>query len=170
MDNIWFCKLLFLFKNQYKDWHSDAAAQVCLCFRAGGNHVVLWILWILCIYLIISFPPHWVLRLGGWKLLVSLPSYTSPVNKNKYCMAFLCPPYWDVCHWFQWVQPGRYPSTRTCKESLRTFPGPPVINPRTQATVVGGGTSTAGPWDGDPAVVSINNEKSGKMCLTFRTT
>ncbi len=35
MGNIWFCKLLLLFKSVHR--HLDAAARVCLCFCAGGE-------------------------------------------------------------------------------------------------------------------------------------
>ncbi len=43
-------------------------------------------------------------------------------------------------------RPARYPLT--CEENQPTFQGRPATNPNTAGTVVGGGTSTAGPSPG----------------------
>ena len=68
------------------------------------------------------------------------------MNKHKFCMWFQCPPYWDAFLLFQWVLQGQYPSP--CVEKRPTFPELSAINQQTVVMVVGGGTWTAGPWDG----------------------
>ena len=62
---------------------------------------------------------------------------------------------------------GRYRST--CEESQRIFPGLSVIKQRTAVTVVGGGTSTAGPWDGEPNNSGKNNESLEREPCDFLT-
>jgi hypothetical protein len=49
----------------------------------------------------------------------------------------------------------------TCEESQRIFSALSVIKQRTAATVAGGGTSTAGPWDGEP------NNSGNKQSITL---
>jgi hypothetical protein len=81
--------------------------------------------------------------------IVNLQSSMNAVNKHKFCMWFQCPPYWDAFLLFQWVLQGQYPSP--CVETRLTFPELSAINQQTVVMVVGGGTWTAGPWDGGPS-------------------
>ena len=81
------------------------------------------------------------------------------MNKLKFCMWFQCPPYWVAFLLFQWVLQGQYPSP--CVEKRLTFLELSAINQQTVVMVVGGGTWTAGPWDGGP---SSSSNKQWKPC------
>ncbi len=85
--------------------------------KAQGNHVILYIFCIFCIFLNNKFPPQ------TGQINVSLPSYTSTVNQHENCMSFLCPPYWDGCNWFQWVPLGRYWALFNMRRESADFPG-----------------------------------------------
>ena len=61
---------------------------------------------------------------------------------------------------FQWGRPERFPLK--CEESQRTFLAQPAIKPRTELTVVDGGTSTAGRWDGEQS-----NDTHTKKNITY---
>ena len=93
----------------------------------------------------------------GW-ISVNQPSSKRAVNNLKSCMSFQFPPYWDGFHLFQWGRPERFPLK--CEESQRTFLAQPAIKPRTELTVVDGGTSTAGRWDGEQS----NEDNKEKEC------
>jgi hypothetical protein len=66
-------------------------------------------------------------------------------------MSFQCPAYWDDS-----LQTGTIPFDMRRESAI--FPGLSVIKQMTAETVVGGGTSTAGPWDGEPNNSGKNNE------------
>ncbi len=53
------------------------------------------------------------------------------------------------------------------RENQLIFSGLSVIKQRTAMTVVSGGTSTAGPWDGKPNNSAINNETSKRTFCNF---
>ncbi len=79
----------------------------------------------------------------------------SSVNKHVSCISFPSPPYWDVFLLFQWKK--RDNTHWHGKENQQTFLELLVINARTVAMDVGGGTWTAGPWD--QAIMEIKNER-----------
>ena len=81
---------------------------------------------------------------------VNQPSSKRAVNNLKSCISFQFPPYWDGFHLFQWGRLERFPLKCHGEESQQTFPVLPAIKlePRTAVTVVHGGTSKAGRWDG----------------------
>ena len=120
--------------------------------RAIENQVIFNIFCIFCIFLFIV-PPQ------PGSLSVNLQLSTNAVNKHKFCMWFQSPPYWDAFLLFQWVLQGQYPSP--CVEKRLTFPELSAINQQTVVMVVGGGTWTAGPWDGGP---SSSSNKEWKPC------
>ncbi len=157
MDNTWFCKLLLLFKIHTK---TDTGIQQHDCAfisvfeeyqgpRKAGHimhhdnmHNAYYA------YHVLPYNMIWFISTQhGW-IDVSPPSCTSAKKLHKWCMSFQCPAYWDAALWFQWTRQGRY--RLTCEESQRLFPGLSVIKQKTAVTVVGDGTSTAGPWDGEP--------------------
>jgi hypothetical protein len=72
-------------------------------------------------------------------------------------MSFQSAPYWDIFQLSQWVRKGRY--LMTCEKNHQTFLELLVTKVRTVAMDVCGGTTTAGPLDGDQAKMGINNER-----------
>ncbi len=93
---------------------------------------------------------------------VSPPARTSAVKQHKSCITM----YVISVSSIPWL--GRLPlvpvgTTWTMpfemwRESVG-LPGAVCEKQRTAVTVAGGGTSTAGPWIGNQAIVAINNEK-----------
>ncbi len=143
-------------QNLYKDRHRHAVPRMCLCFSAGRvqgpsktRSYSTYFAYFAYSYL--SF--HHSL------LSVNLQLSTNAVNKHKFCMWFQSPPYWDAFLLFQWVLQGQYPSP--CVEKRLTFPELSAINQQTVVMVVGGGTWTAGLWDGGP---SSSSNKQWKPC------
>ncbi len=77
---------------------------------------------------------------------VSVHQHTS-VNWGKSSMLFQYLLYWGGCHLFQWAIQGRY--HMRCEENLSIFQALVATEQRTAKTDAGGGTLTAGLWDGE---------------------
>ncbi len=147
MDNIWFCKLLFLLKINAKTNFGMVSHERVLCFCAGevqqSNFTYYACYAQYCISGIFCFNDQnshhihtfyiffviflVVLHLSGRSAIT--PSHMSTVNQFKSCASFPCPQYWVVCFLCQWARQGRYPSR--CDENQRTFQSRFVITQKT---------------------------------------
>ena len=140
MDNIWFCKLLLLFKIHTK---TDAGMQYRECAYVSvleeykgprkQGHIVL-ILHILHILICLST--------SAW---VDQCQSTIVYERREQAQVLYVIPVSSILGRLplvQWARQGQYPSPASspCGENRLTFPELSVINQRTVVMVVGGGT------------------------------
>ncbi len=153
MGNIWFCKLLLLFKISTM---TDAGTKqhdcafVSLLEEYTGPRKSVHIL----------HTSHHLMCCSSQIGCTSVdpPLCTSAANSLKQCMAFQCPPYWDGFHLFLSVGPERFPLK--CERESADFPkGLHAIKPRTVVTVVDGGTVVSS-WDGFHLFLWIRLDRS----------
>ncbi len=128
--------------------------RMCLCLCAGG--IISYFVYFAYITYSDSFSPQHG-TLDRW---MSICHY---LRAQWTRSSFQWPPYWDAFHSFQWGRLGWFPLT--CEESQQTFPAMPALKIGMAVTVVGGGTSTAGPWDGKPSNSSNKQRKAQKIFL-----
>ena len=138
MWNIWFYKLLLLFKIRSK---TDAEIRDPDCVyvyvleeytgkRRKGDilQIYIWSLSLGCIlriYLIFIWFLFLFFSISAWvndcQSTIVYERRDWPANSYKYCMSFRYPPYSVVFFLFQWGRPAQYPLT--CEENQPTFQG-----------------------------------------------
>ncbi len=169
MDNISFkfCNLLLLFEIHTKtdtgmQQHECAFVSVLEEYqgprKAGHVLHILHILHIMHIMHVLHVLQHHILLSDLFLLNFCIARVdrcqTTIVYQRKetaqMLYVFQCPAYWDDS-----LQTGTIPFDMRRESAI--FPGLSVIKQKTEVTVVGGGTSTAGPWDGEPNNSGKNN-------------
>ncbi len=135
-------------QNPYKDRHWHAVPRVHLCFSAGRVQGPTETRSYFAYFAYFAYFNLFIdLSLAGSVSICN--RLRTPWTSTRFCIWFQYPPYWDAFLLFVWVRPGQYPLP--CDENQLTFPELSAINQRTVVMVVGGGTWTAGPWDGRPS-------------------